>query len=134
MTTVVFDTYALLAYLEKEPGGRTVTDCLTATGNDEFELLLSAVNWGGIDYIVQRTYDVPTANRAPHTMDAFPIDIRPADRGLTRAAAKFKAKGGISYADCFAAALTDDVSGRLLTGDPAFEQLEAQIEIQWIDR
>lgn len=77
---------------------------------------------------------MPTANRALHTMDAFPIDFRPADRTLTRAAAKFRAKGGMSYADCFAAALTDDVSGRLLTGDPAFEQLEAQIEIQWIDR
>lgn len=134
MTTVVLDSYALLAYLEKEPGWRTVTDCLTAAGNDEIELLLSVVNWGEIDYIVQRTYDVPTANRALHTMDAFPIDIRPADRALTRAAAKFKAKGGISYADCFSAALTDHVSGRLLTGDPTFEQLEDQLEIQWIDR
>lgn len=66
-------------------------------------------------------------------MDAFPIDIRPADRTLTRAAAQFKAKGGISYTHCFAAALTDDVSGRLVTGDPEFEQLEDQIEIQWID-
>ena len=51
---------------------------------------------------------------------------------LTRIAARFKAKGGISYADCFAAALAKQHKATLLTGDPEFKQLEDEISISWL--
>ena len=51
---------------------------------------------------------------------------------LTKTAARFKVGGGISYADCFAAALSKSKNAPLVTGDREFEQLENEIEIIWV--
>jgi predicted nucleic acid-binding protein len=51
---------------------------------------------------------------------------------LTRQAAAFKARGGLSYADCFAAALAKERKLELLTGDPEFKTLEKDIKISWL--
>jgi len=52
---------------------------------------------------------------------------------LTKAAAELKSKYKMSYADCFAAALTKLRGGQLVTGDKEFKQVEREIEIYWID-
>jgi PIN domain nuclease of toxin-antitoxin system len=44
MSSLVLDSYALLAYFEKETGWELVTDQLTAAANEEVELLLSVIN------------------------------------------------------------------------------------------
>jgi predicted nucleic acid-binding protein len=38
----------------------------------------------------------------------------------------------MSYADCFAAALTKQKNGVLLTGDPEFKQVEREVSINWL--
>jgi predicted nucleic acid-binding protein len=51
---------------------------------------------------------------------------------MTQIAARFKVAGGISYADCFAAALAKSKDAPLVTGDREFEQLKNEIEIIWV--
>ncbi|MEW6457176.1 MAG: PIN domain-containing protein [Acidobacteriota bacterium] len=51
---------------------------------------------------------------------------------LAKEAARFKAAKKISYADCFAAALTKLHKGELITGDREFKALEDDIKISWI--
>jgi len=48
-------------------------------------------------------------------------------------AGEFKARGGISYADCFAAALAAEKDIPLLTGDKEFEKVSDKIVINWIE-
>lgn len=132
MSVIVLDSYALLAYFEKESGWKQVRDELTAAANDEIDLLLSVVNWGEVDYITRRLYDRDTADEVLAAIDELPIEVRDADRSLGRAAARFKARGGLSYADCFAAGLAHRVDGSVATGDPEFEQVEGEIDILWI--
>lgn len=133
MHTVVLDSYALLAYFEKEPGWQHVTDHLTASATDEARLLLSVVNWGEIDYITRRVYGEDKANQALTVIDDLPIEVRNVNREHARAAAHIKARGGLSYADCFAAGLAAHFDGAVLTGDPEFNRIEDEIEIMWLD-
>ena len=60
------------------------------------------------------------------------IDFVEADWLLARDAARYKFKHRMSYADCFAAALTRQKDGVLLTGDPEFKQVEREITVSWL--
>ena len=56
-----------------------------------------------------------------------------ADWPLTRAAAAIKARGNVSYADSFAAALAKLHGAVLVTGDNEFRQLKDEIAIEWLE-
>ncbi len=133
MSSIVLDSYALLAYFGKEPGWERVTDQLTRAANDEVDLLLSVVNWGEVDYITRRLYDQSTVDEVLAAIDELPITVRDADRSLAQSAAQVKARGGLSYADCFAVGLARQVDGAVLTGDPEFEQVEDTIDVMWLE-
>ena len=60
-------------------------------------------------------------------------EIVDVDLELGARAGWFKLRGGISYADCFAAALAHRESVPLLTGDREFRRVEDVIEIVWLD-
>jgi predicted nucleic acid-binding protein len=49
-------------------------------------------------------------------------------------AGELKARGGISYADCFAAALAIEKNAPLLTGDREFEQVADKVRIVWLKK
>ena len=55
------------------------------------------------------------------------------ERDLGARAAWFKLRGGISYADCFAAALAHRDGVPLITGDPEFRRMEDVIRVVWLD-
>lgn len=133
MSTLVLDSHALLVYFEKEPGWEQVTRHLTASANDESTLLLSVVNWGEVDYVTRRVYGPDAAAEVRGIIEDLPIEIRDAGRAGTQAAARLKARGGLSYADCFAAGLADLVDGAVLTGDPEFERIEDLVDVRWFD-
>ncbi|MGP1675025.1 MAG: PIN domain-containing protein, partial [Candidatus Limnocylindrales bacterium] len=60
--------------------------------------------------------------------DPITVDLELASR-----AAWFKLRGGISYADCFAAALAHRDGLPLITGDPEFRRVEDVIQIAWLE-
>jgi predicted nucleic acid-binding protein len=60
------------------------------------------------------------------------IDFVEVDWLLARDAARYKSKHRMSYADCFAAALTKQKDGVLLTGDPEFKQVERELTVSWL--
>jgi predicted nucleic acid-binding protein len=62
----------------------------------------------------------------------LPISLIPADLELAKQAAIFKASKRMSYADCFAAALAKIRRVGLVTGDPEFKQVEAEVKILWL--
>lgn len=62
-----------------------------------------------------------------------PIRWLPVDHALVRRAASLKAAGGMSYADCFAAAAAAILDCPVLTGDPEFRAAErAGIKVAWL--
>ena len=132
MSLKVLDSYALLAFFENEEGADKVADIIRQARDRDKPLLLTAVNWGEVLYIVTRASGNATAGKIEEIIDTFPIEIVPVDRILAKIAAEFKAAKKMSYADCFAAALAKLKKAELVTGDSEFKAVENEIHICWL--
>ena len=131
----VFDSYALIGYLENESFSDRIQDILTQAKKRDFRLYIHAIHIGEVYYITLREQGRSLANLAYARIKALPIKtIDRIDEELLLTAAGLKAKHPISYADSFAAALAMIKNCPLLTGDPEFTTLEKQgiIRIEWL--
>ncbi|MCC6328013.1 MAG: type II toxin-antitoxin system VapC family toxin [Acidobacteria bacterium] len=128
----VLDSWAIMAYLEDEPAAIAIADMIADAPLRGTALLITVVNAGEVWYTMARRRSVHDADQVIRWLREIGIDLVNADMELTRIAARYKAKGGISYADCFAAALAKQAGGTLVTGDREFEQLQEQISILWL--
>jgi predicted nucleic acid-binding protein len=128
----VLDSFALLAYLEDEPGRARVQAILEQGIKGSAEIFFSIVNYGEVVYITEREQGLTRAQSVIAAVDQLPITLVDADRALTFAAAHLKAKKAIAYADAFAVALTQSKGAKLLTGDPELHAVEGEAEIEWI--
>lgn len=132
MKRYVFDSYALLAFLEDETAAGEVEKVLREMEKGRAKGYLSIINWGEIYYITMREQGRDIAEDVIDLLDNYPLKLIESDRSLTLAAAQFKGKYRITYADCFAAALAVQHNAILLTGDPEFKALESEIQIAWL--
>jgi predicted nucleic acid-binding protein len=131
----VFDSYALIGFLENESFSDRVQDILTQAKNRNALLYIHAIHIGEVYYITLREQGKSLADLAYARIKALPIKtIDRIDEELLLTAAGLKAKHPISYADSFAAALAMIKNCPLLTGDPEFTSLEKQgiIRIEWL--
>ena len=132
MKASALDSYALIAYLEREEGYEEVAKLFEESALKDREVFVCIINWGEVIYHALRTGGESTALRAEETMAALPIQLVEANKELTLQAAKFKAFCKMSYADCFAAALAAKKRCELVTGDKEFKQVEKDIRILWM--
>lgn len=129
---IVLDSWAIMAYLEDEPAGEKVADVIADAHDEGIPLMMTVVNAGEVWYIVARRTNASEADRAIKMLQEIGIEFIDADWPLTKIAAGYKVKGNISYADCYAAALTKEKRGALYTGDNEFRSLEGDILIAWL--
>lgn len=132
MNDYVFDSFALLAYLEDEADAARVAALLQQAQLREIHIWMPVVNLGEILYITEREQGTTAGRKALAAVEQLPIEIVDVDRPLTLAAAHIKAHFAISYADAFAIALGQQKSARVVTGDPEFAQVESLISIEWL--
>ncbi|MGB9885710.1 MAG: type II toxin-antitoxin system VapC family toxin [Moorellales bacterium] len=126
----VLDAYSLLAFLEAEPGGEKVRDLLDRPGN---RFYISAVNLGEAYYILWRERGKESADLVlTEFRQAAQLTVAEATWERAKSAAEFKARGGISYAECFAAALAVEKGAPLVTGDREFRRVADRVQILWI--
>jgi len=131
----VFDSYALIGFLENESFSDRIQHVLTQAKNRDALLYMHAIHIGEVYYITLREQGKSLADLAYARIKALPIKmIDRIDEELLLTAAGLKAKYPISYADSFAAALAMIKNCPLLTGDPEFTSLEKQgkISIEWL--
>ena len=132
MATKVLDSYAVMAFLEDEPGADLVRGLILKAEEGSVKLLMSVVNLGEVWYSIARTTSPETADQYVREIQGMAIETVDADWQLTRQAAAFKAEGNIAYGDCFAAALAKDRKADLVTGDKEFKVLEGEINVTWL--
>jgi ribonuclease VapC len=131
--TKILDTYALIAFFEDEPGADFVRDLLLEAEAGNIKLEMSVVNLGEVWYSVAREVSPQQADSIVQEIRGMSIEILDADWELTQQAAIYKSRGGISYADCYAAALAKLRKADLVTGDPEFEKLKDEVTAIWIN-
>ena len=135
MTTrrnIVFDSWPVMAYLQGEPPVKRIIEIIAEAHDRGDELLMSVVNAGEVWYTIAQRGDIYAADGAIDLVRNLGIEFVDVDWATTQIAAVYRAKGGISYADCFAAALAKYNRATLLTGDHEFKQLEDEISIVWL--
>jgi len=128
----VLDSWALLCYLEQEPGYDKIIELFDKAVESSKPLLMCIINWGEVYYQVMRRFGDQKAQEIEQLIQTFPITLIEADKELTREAARVKAAKRMAYADCFAVALARLRKAELYTGDPEFKVVEKETRIVWL--
>lgn len=131
---LVFDSWALLAFLLEQSGAAETEKLIGDALDANARMLVTSVNMGEVWYSLARRLDAQRADAKVAELTRMGLEIVEVDWSLTRMAAALKVGRRLSYADCFAAALTQREDSSLLTGDREFEQLTDEIEIIWLGR
>ncbi len=129
---LVLDTWSVVAYFEDEPAGEQVADLIADAQEGGASLAMSVVNAGELWYLMACRSSEADANGTVVELLQLGIRLVEVDWDLARAAASFKSKRRMSYADCFAAALAQRSKADLVTGDSEFKQVEGDIRIVWL--
>ena len=130
--TFLFDSYALLAYLNGEAGQTTVEEILTRAQANECRVCMCLINLGEVLYLTERRRGLAKAQQVLGLIDNLPIELIEASRDLVLDAAHIKAQHAISYADAFAAAAARWEEAVVLTGDPEFAAVEDLVQVRWL--
>ena len=130
-TAFVIDAQPLVGAFRHEPFRPRVEAIVAQAVAGRIELRLTAVNAGEVVYGVERALGASAGHDALRMIQDWTVIVS-ADLELAARAAWFKLRGGISYADCFAAALAHRDELPLITGDPEFRRVEDVIRIAWL--
>lgn len=128
----VIDAQPLVAYIKRERDWQRVEAAIRAATTGRVALRLTTVNAGEVVIGAERAFGALAGHRALDSVQGW-TDIVAVDLELAARAAWFKLRGGISYADCFAAALAHRDGIPLITGDPEFHRVEDVVRIAWLD-
>ena len=128
----VLDSWALLCYLEQEPGYEKIIELFEKGVESSKPLLMCIVNWGEVYYQVARRFGDQKALEIEQLIQTLPITLVEANKELTREAARIKATKKMAYADCFAVALARLKKAELYTGDPEFRAVEKEVKVVWL--
>jgi len=132
MKRYVLDSFSLIAFFERDKGFEIVLDLFDKAISDKAELLMNIINWGEVYYIILREQGNEKADLFETNFEKLPVELIYPDKSLIKNASTYKAYNALSYADCIAAATADIHKGILVTGDKEFEQLEKNINIEWL--
>jgi predicted nucleic acid-binding protein len=129
---LVLDAFALLTFLQEEPGHQRVRSLLDAAASQQASLSMCTVNFGEVLYWLERRQGAAAALRLATNVRQLPVQLADADLSLTVAAARIKASFPVSLADAYAAALAQRLDAAVLTGDPDFQRLEGAAAVEWL--
>ena len=133
---VIFDSFALIAHFRKEEGSDQISELLSEIAIGEREGFISVINVGEIYYMLHRKAGKVNAEKSLSIIKTLPLTIITADFETTYQASQLKSNFRISFADAFAASLTIEKKGTLITGDPEFKSLrkEKDFKVHFINR
>jgi len=134
LKSYVFDTSAVLRYLESGPGAPRVEALLNNARDGECKIVMSAVNWGEVLYVLLRKLGRQDALAAARSVRSLPIGLVSAGEAEAESAADLKDRYSLAYADCFAAALAIANDATLLTGDFDFKSCQSELLIEFLPR
>lgn len=128
---ILLDSFALLAYLEKENNYQKVVDILS--GANQFSVIMNEINVGESYYIISRERSRQYADYFIETiLPNLPIILAANSFNDVIEASKIKADYSISYADCFAVSTAVQQKATIITGDPEFKKVENLVGLEWL--
>lgn len=132
MSGYLFDSHALLAFFQNEPGAAIVAERLRSSMEQDLDRLICVINVGEILYLTKRRFGDSKKLEILSLIHQLGFKQLSAPDALVFQAAEYKAQYAISYADCFALACAIENSAVLITGDPEFQAVSHLVKIEWI--
>ena len=131
-TPKVLDSFALLAFLNKEAGFAQVKTLLHTAEAAGAPLLMNEINVGEVFYIIAKARSLEKAEDFLHRLATLPI--KPVSNTFPDVleAARVKAQFPLSYADAFTVSTALRSQAIVITGDPEFHTVEHLVEILWL--
>ncbi|HKW99208.1 MAG TPA: PIN domain-containing protein [Bryobacteraceae bacterium] len=130
-TGLVFDSWAILAYIYDETAAEEVENLMVESARTESSWI-SSINLGEVWYSLARRRSRAFADQQLAELSATGMERVDIDWPMVLEAAEYKSRHKISFADAFAAALAKQRNAELVTGDPEFRALESEIRIHWV--
>ena len=130
----LLDSFALLAYLNNEPGKQRVEDVFGQAEKRQCRILMCMINLGEVLYSVERRRGFAAAQKTLMLSQSLPIKILEVTNDLVLQAAHIKASHPLSYADAFVVVTAINQKAIVLTGDPEFESVESLVTVAWLVR
>ena len=130
----ILDAFALIAYLEDEPGAERIDKVFQEVEDNKAHVFLSIINLGEVIYNTERRYGLAKAQDTLALIQRLPIGVLPADNQTVLAAAHIKANYPISYADAFVVVAAQKLNGTIMTGDPEFQDITELARIEWLKK
>lgn len=131
MNHYILDSCALMAFLLGEPEQVKVEHMLRQAEHQQINLSMPYTQYGEILYLTLKRQLQPVEFMRTHLLQ-LPITYTEITQALAEKAALFKAKGGISYSDCFVIAAAITQNGTILTKDTEFRKFENDVAIAWL--
>jgi len=128
----LLDSFALLRFIQKEPGSEPVKALLDNAQRGTASAMLNVINMGEVIYTVQRRFGLRYKLDVVMNIGRLGIVILPAPNDLVFRAAELKAQFALSYADAFVVASAMEHNAVVVTGDPEFRQVETLVKILWV--
>lgn len=129
----LLDSFALLAYLNKEKNFQKVQEVLSNAQRSGSPVLMNEINIGETYYILYRKRSQKKAEFFLDTVLAgLPILVLPNNFEDVMNAARLKSEYPLSFADCFAASTAERENAIVMTGDPEFKKIEHIVKIEWL--
>lgn len=132
MPARIYDSFALLKLLQKEPRYQRVAKLLAEDRRLKAIPLLQIINFGEIIYRTKRTFGEEAKIRAIQSVVRLGFRIIPASDSLVYTAAELKGSYAISYADAFLLATALREKAVIVTGDPEFKKVASLCRIEWV--
>lgn len=132
--SLVFDSWAIIAWLRNEPAASRVQELLEKAERGEVSIFMSLINAGEVFYITAKKHSFAKAQEVIQALLSSPINfLLPTEEEIWRAA-EIKARYPLSYADAFAVALSLLKEATLVTGDPEIKHLEDKesLSLVWL--
>jgi len=132
MKSYVLDASSLLRFVEDEPGAARVEELLNQARSGDARLILSAVNWGEVYYVIARLRGEGEAANYSWKFRGLPVEILDAGWQRAESAGLFHKRFDVPYADSFAGSLTEDESAVLITADYDFKNAADAIAVEFL--
>ena len=127
-TPKVLDSFALLAFLNKEAGFEQVRTLLHTAEAAGAPLLMNDINIGEVFYIIVKARSWEKAEDFLHRLATLPIQPVSNTFPDVLEAARVKAQFPLSYADAFAVGTALRSQAIVMTGDLAFHMVKHLVE------
>lgn len=129
----LLDSFAVLAWLQNEPGAQAVEDLLVEAKRKHEKLLLHELNLAEVYYLSVRRVGEEQTRLLADQLATLPIQLIATTPDILWQAALVKAQYAVSLADAFAAATAMTFNATIVTGDPEFEAITDLVQIVWIN-